>query len=412
MRIAVVCNDTRGGIQPYVALALGLKAAGHEVRAVAPSNLAAMFSEVGLPVAPLSGNVEEVVRNSGGAAEKGSLAAMRLAARELPRIIGEWTKETLAACEGVDLMTGGIGGMATGLSVADKLNVPFVEAHLQPIGAPTDAYPSLLLPGVPSWLGGWARRLSHRLSDSALWLSVRGPMNKARASVLGLRGAPRANLGSPVLYGFSRHVVPIASTPERPRHATGYWALSVDPAWQPPADLQAFLEAPGPIVTVGFGSMPSRDAAALTALVQGAVRQAGVRAVLVSGWGGLEKSAPTADIYFADSLPYEWLFPRVAAVVHHGGAGTTGTALRAGVPAVVVPFAMDQPFWGSRVEALGVGPPPIPRKRLTQSTLAQALRTVVGDEAMRARAKSLGDLLRREDGVATAVALYGELARR
>ena len=132
---------------------------------------------------------------------------------------------------------------------------------------------------------------------------------------------------------------------------------------------------------------------------------AGVRAVLLSGWGGL-RSIEDDDVFCADAMPHDWLFPRVSAAVHHGGAGTTGAALRAGVPAIVVPFAMDQPFWGSRVEALGAGPTPIPRKRLTAARLADALRKAVTDEAMRARAAEIGELLRAEDGVAEAAACF------
>lgn len=410
MRVAVVCNDTRGGVQPYVALALGLRRAGHDVRAVAPSNLASMFTEVGLPVASLSGDVEAVLRASGGAAERGTLASMRLAAREMPRIIQTWTQETLDACAGVDVVTGGIGGMVIGLSVAEKVGARFVEAHLQPIGAPTDAYPGVLLPGVPRWLGGWGRRMSHRLSESALWLSFRGPMRAARRQVLGLPGAPRAADDTPVLYGFSRRVVPLPADPRRARVATGYWTLPPPEGWAPPAKLEAFLARGAPVVAIGFGSMASRDAAALTQLVLRAVRSANVRAVLLSGWGGLATEDAGDDVFIADAVPHEWLFPRVTATVHHGGAGTTGAALRAGVPTLVVPFAMDQPFWASRVEALGTGPRPIPRRRLTERALADALRVALDDAGMRARAAELGAQLRGEDGVAEAVAHFGRLA--
>lgn len=371
-----------------------------------------MFSEVGLEVASLSGDIEAVVRSSDGAAERGAIASMRLAARELPRIIQTWTKETLDACSGVDLLTGGIGGMVIGLSVAEKVGARFVETHLQPLGAPTDAYPSLLFPGLPRWLGKWGRRWSHRLSESALWVAFRGPMAVARQKVLGLSGEPSAAQGQPVLYGFSRHVVPVPTDTDRPRIATGYWVLPTPGHWVPPPDLEAFLAKKGTVVTIGFGSMASRDAEALTRLVLGAVRSARVRAVLVSGWGGLKSTDAGDDVFFADSLPHEWLFPRVAAIVHHGGAGTTGTALRSGVPAIVVPFTMDQPFWASRVEALGTGPKPIARKRLTEERLADALRVATGDSEMRARAAALGAKLRAEDGVATAVAHFSRLASR
>lgn len=409
MRIAVVCNDTRGGIQPYVALGLGLQRAGHEVRAVAPSDFVSMFTEVGLPVAPLSGSTESALRGSPGAAERGTLASMRFAARELPARIHAWTRETLDACAGVDVVTGGVGGMVVGLSVAEKLGRPFIEAHLQPVGAPTGAYPGVLLPGMPRWLGSWGRRLSHHLSEMAVWMPFQGAMASAREDVLGLKGRPRAADGQPVLYGFSRHVLEVPAEGDRARHVTGYWTLPAAATWSPPPAIEAFLARGGPVVSIGFGSMASEDPEALTALVLGAVRRVGVRAVLLAGWGGLE-ALPHDDVIGAAALPHDWLFPRVAAVVHHGGAGTTGAALRAGVPAVVVPFTMDQPFWGARVASLGAGPAPIPRRRLTSERLYGALRRAVADEAMRARAADLGARIRAEDGVAAAVEHFGRLA--
>ena len=412
MRIAIVCNDTRGGVQPYVALALGLRAAGHDVRAVAPGGLRGMFTEVGISVTPLSGDVQAVLRNAGGAAERGALASLALAARHLPRVMETWMRETLAGCDGADVIAGGIGGMATGLGVAEALGVPFVEAHLQPVGAPTDAYPGVLTPWLPAWAGGGARRLSHLLSEAALWSSMAGPVRRARRRVLGLERAPRAHLDQPVLYGFSPEVVRVPASGPRPRHTTGYWTLPLDPHWSPPAELAAFLAADGPpVVAIGFGSMTSEEPAALAALVRGAARSAGVRAVLLSGWGGLTEGPADEAVFTIDAVPHEWLFPRVAAIVHHGGAGTTGASLRAGVPVTVVPFTMDQPFWAARVAALGAGPAPIPRRRLTRERLAAALRRSIDDGAMRACAAVLGERIRAEDGVGEAVRRFGERER-
>jgi UDP:flavonoid glycosyltransferase YjiC (YdhE family) len=311
----------------------------------------------------------------------------------------------------VDVVTGGVGGMVVGLSVAEKLGKPFIETQVQPVGAPTGAYPGVLVAG-PRWLGGWGYRLGHQLSELALWMPFRGAMGSARREVLGLTGRPSAADGQPVLYGFSRHVVPVPAGGDRERRVTGYWFLPAAPTWSPPPGLADFLARGGPVVGIGFGSMVADDPEAVTSLVLGAVRGAGVRAVLVTGWGGLTSHGQADEVFVADSLPYDWLFPRLTAVVHHGGAGTTGLALRAGVPAIVVPFTVDQPFWGSRVAALGVGPRPIPRKRLTQKGLADALRRTVADEAMRARAAALGDRIRAEDGVAAAVEIFGRFASK
>lgn len=412
MRLAVLSLDTRGGIQPYLALALGLKRAGHEVRMVAPGSFAGTIQQWGLPVSPLTGNMEEALRLAGAATERGALASMRYAKRETTRRISEWTREVLAACQGVELITGGVGGMVAGQSVAEKLGVPFLQAHLQPVGAPTSAFPGVLLPGVPAWLGGFGRRLSHSLSEFGLWAPFRGAMAQARQEVLGLpeREAP-VGKDLPVLYGFSPLVIPPPPDWGPLRHITGYWNLPAGPGWTPPPALEAFLAAGPPPVCLGFGSMASEDPQALSTLVLEAVRQAGVRAVLLSGWGGLAQ-VTRDDVFVTAEAPHDWLFPRMAAVVHHGGAGTTGAALRAGVPAIVVPFTMDQPFWGSRVAALGVGPTPIPRKKLSVERLSAALRSTVADQSMRARAAALGEKLRAEDGVGNAVAHFDALARR
>jgi sterol 3beta-glucosyltransferase len=409
MKIAVLCNDTRGGVQPYVALALGLREAGHDVRAVAPSDLAPMFSQHGFATAALSGSIEAVLRGSDGVAERGMLAAMRFAAQEMPRRLQAWTQHTLQACEGVDLVTGGVGGMVIGLSVAEKLGRPFVQTHLQPVGTATTAYPGVLMPWVPKWLGPQAWQLSHHISEAVVWAPFKRAMAKSREQVLGLKGRPSASDGQAVLYGFSKHVLPAAANAKRAHHVTGYWFLPQPADWLPAPALLAFLERPGPVVSVGFGSMASKDPRAVADLVLAAARDAGVCVVLLSGWGGLVSEADNDICFCVDAVPHDWLFDRVAAVVHHGGAGTTGAAFRAGVPAVVVPFTMDQPFWGHRVAQLGIGPRPIARRQLSRRRLAEALHQAVNDQGLRQRAAHLGQLVRAEQGVHNAVALLGRV---
>jgi UDP:flavonoid glycosyltransferase YjiC (YdhE family) len=401
--------DSRGGVQPYVGLALGLRAAGHEVRVIAPSDFVGMLEAVGLEHAPLSGDVEAGARRLGSAAHGSPFTGLRAAAREMEHLTVVHTREALEACRGQDLVLGGIGGMAIALSAAEKAGVPFVEAHLQPVGAPTSRYQGALFGSTPRLLGGAGRVLSHHLTDLGIWMPLRGAMRKARREVLGLAGSPTAHLANPVLYGFSRHVVPVPAGGPRPRHVTGYWFLPEVPGEALPADLEAFLDADGPVVSIGFGSMAGEDPEALTELTVGAVRDAGVRAVLLSGWGGLGGPAVAPDVHVADAVPHGLLFPRVSAVVHHGGAGTTAAGIRAGVPTLVVPFGVDQPFWASRIVALGVGPRPIPRRRLTRALLADGLRAAVSDRAMADRAAALGRLIRAEDGVAAAVEAIGRL---
>jgi UDP:flavonoid glycosyltransferase YjiC (YdhE family) len=155
--------------------------------------------------------------------------------------------------------------------------------------------------------------------------------------------------------------------------------------------------------------MSSRKPEETTNLVLDALTQTRQRAILLSGWGGLNKADLPDTVLMVDSIPHSWLFPRVAAVVHHGGAGTTAAGLRAGVPSIITPFFGDQPFWGQRVADLGVGTPPIPRKQLTVDQLALAINTVVSDQTMRQRAADLGSRIRAEDSIAQAVAVIQNL---
>ena len=179
-------------------------------------------------------------------------------------------------------------------------------------------------------------------------------------------------------------------------------AAATDAAADPA--LEAFLQAGPPPVYVGFGSMAGRDPARLARTVVEALQAAGQRGLLAPGWGGLAPGALPPTVHVVGEMPHAALFPRVKAVVHHGGAGTTHAGLRAGRPTLICPFFADQPFWGRLVHARGLGPAPIPQRRLDAPRLAAALHTLVSDAAMATRAAALGEAMRAEDGAAAAVA--------
>jgi len=216
----------------------------------------------------------------------------------------------------------------------------------------------------------------------------------------------------PLLYGFSPAVLPRSAAWGDDIEITGYWFADEPEGWTPPPELVAFLESGPKPVCIGFGSMSQRDPEATTRLVLDAVARSGQRAILLSGWGRLKASERPNHVFQCDAIPHSWLYPRMAAVVHHGGAGTTAAGLRAGVPSIVVPFHGDQPFWAKRVHELGVGPAPIPRNRISVERLASAIDTAARDEAMAARASEIGARIRAEDGVGRAVAAIERIARR
>jgi UDP:flavonoid glycosyltransferase YjiC (YdhE family) len=245
-----------------------------------------------------------------------------------------------------------------------------------------------------------------------MWQQGRSADTAARQQVLELPAAPFFGpfksprlQNSPVLYGFSEAVIAKPADWGSQAHITGYWFLESERDWQPPPGLEAFLQRGPTPISIGFGSMSSRKAEETAQLILQALAKSGQRAILLTGWKGLQVDTLPENVFALDSAPHEWLFSHVSAVVHHGGAGTTAAGLRAGVPSIVVPFFADQPFWGQRVADLGVGPAPIPRKKLTADRLAQAIQQAVQDSAMQQRASSLGEKIRAENGIARAVAL-------
>jgi len=401
-------------------LGKGLKQAGHVVRLVTHQDFEEFVRSHGVEFWPVEVSVQDIAQGQDMRAllEGGNfLAILSQMGKDAQRGALAGAKGGLAACRGMDLVIAGIGGVFIGIAIAEKLGLPLVQAYYIPF-TPTRAYPSFLLPQMPLWPGGALNRLSYRIAQQMMWQGFRSADKLARKRVLDLPPAPF--LGpfnadclqrTPILYGYSPSVIPRPPDWDENTHVTGYWFLHPADDWSPPPALLAFLQADPPPIYVGFGSMSSRNAEQTADLILQALERAKQRAVILSGWGGLRKADLPDSVFMVESVPFSWLFPRVAAVVHHGGAGTTSAGLRAGVPSVVIPFFGDQPFWGRRVAALGVGPEPIPRRKLTAERLAQAIQQAVTDPMMRQQAADLGVKIRAEDGIARAVDVIGKLNR-
>jgi UDP:flavonoid glycosyltransferase YjiC (YdhE family) len=294
-----------------------------------------------------------------------------------------------------------------GYDLAERLEAPLMLAAVMPL-TPTRHEPMLAFPQWPAPVPGY-NALTHWLAYQLVWQGFRPTISRWRRQTLGLSKAPLWGYGRrmeeqrvPVLNGFSAHVVP--RPPDWGEHVrvTGYW-FPEDEDWQPPEDLRAFLDDGPPPVFIGFGSMPVRNPERTTAVVLEALRQSGQRAILHAGWAELGEGSLPRGVHRIDYAPYGWLFPRMAAIVHHGGAGTTAFGLRAGVPCIVVPFLFDQFYWGRRIAELGAGPEPIPHKKLSPERLSAALATALGDTQMRQKAAGLGEKVRAERGVEAAV---------
>lgn len=417
MHIAIIAPGSRGDVQPYIALGKGLVAAGHKVRLLTHENFESFVEAHGLDYRPFRGNVQEVAQSQEmrDLLAKGNyLKIAAFQAKAAKKVATEWAEDGIAACSGMDLLLAGIGGLYIGISLAEKLKIPLLQAHFIPF-TPTKDFLGALFPQIDLSLNR-VNYLSHQITRQIMWQGFRAADNVVRQNVLGLDPAPfwgpyqsDVLAHTPVLYGFSPSVIPHPSDWEDDKKITGYWFLDSDEEWQPSPALLDFLDAGSKPVYVGFGSMSNRNPEETAQLIIDAIRMSEQRAILLSGWGGLQVDDLPDSVFVLDSAPHSWLFPRVTAVVHHGGAGTTAAGLRAGVPTLVIPFFGDQPFWGARIAELGVGPKPIPRKKLTSERLSQAIRDTVTNNEMRQRASNLGERIRSEDGVANAVQIIQQI---
>jgi sterol 3beta-glucosyltransferase len=419
MNIVIFALGSRGDVQPYVALGRGLATAGHTVRVLATENFRDLVTGYGLEFVAVGSSTEIAARELQELVEQGQTRKLFAAQARLAEAqVHTAAAHGLAAAQSAELIVAGLGGLFVAWSLAEKLGVPFVQAHLVPL-TPTRAFASVLAPPLPRTpLVPWTNALSHRLAEQMLWQMFRSADARARSEVLGMPPAPfwgpfsALRDSAPILYGYSAHALPRPQDWDDAIHLTGFWFLEPPAGWQPPADLVRFLEAGPAPVYIGFGSMVSSRPEEAAAMAIEALTRAGQRGVLYGGWGGLRPEQLPAHVHLAGSVPHSWLFPRMAAVVHHGGVGTTAAGLAAGVPSVVTPFFGDQPFWGRRVHELGVGPQPIPRSRLNATNLADAIRVATTDRQMQVKAAELGARISSEDGVTNAVELIERYWRR
>ena len=414
MQITILALGSRGDVQPYVALGQGLCQAGHRVCLATQANFEALVSGYGLDFAAIAPDSEQLMGSPTGRAMMTTGQNAPAFLFKLAQLVQSYAQQTLRlawqACQGADaVVCNAIAPL--GYYLAEKLNIPAFGAWIYPLSR-TRAFPAM---GTPHWLqlGGAFNRLTYLAQEKITASAFRQIFNRWRQT-LQLRSFPSAGFYPylyqkqiPILYAFSPTVLPKPKDWPEQTVVTGYWFLDRPPNWQPPTALVDFLQSGSPPVYVGFGSVRSQNSAELVDLVAQALKQVGQRGVLATGWGGLESSLCnqplSSDIFVTDNIPHDWLFSHMAAVVHHGGAGTTAAGLRAGVPSILIPFGADQFFWGQRVAQLGTGPTPIPLKKLSVARLTTAIDTAVNSKPMQARTTELGQKIRTETGVANAV---------
>ncbi|MEV6488946.1 glycosyltransferase, partial [Actinoplanes sp. NPDC051633] len=389
----IVTSGSVGDAAPYTGLGARLQAAGHEVTVASHAPFEAAFAAAGLPFRPIPGDLREILPQARGQDGRSSgtgpraLAGLLRIARPLIAELGDGIAAAAERAEPEVMLLSTVVA-PLGYQVAEARGIPWAGVFLQPV-APTGDFGSVLLGGRS--IGRLGNRAVTAAAARVSQTLYAGPVQALRRRL----GLPHLSIGDlrtwqdggryPAFHGFSPAVVPRPSDWRPQLEVTGYWWPAPRPDWTPPAALEDFLAAGPPPVLIGFGSMGPGQASRLAEIISSAVRTAGVRAVVQAGWAGLDVASD--DILTIGEAPHDRLLPRMAAMVHHAGAGTTAAGLRAGVPAVPVPVLADQPFWAARLRALGAATAPIPMSRLTAGNLAAALREVTTDPHRPARAQ-------------------------
>jgi sterol 3beta-glucosyltransferase len=409
MLITILTTGSRGDTQPYIALGMELKKSGHEVRVAAFENYAGLIMDHGLEFSAIKGDVSLVASGDStkSARQADNPLKILMSFSKLKSYVFDMQKDFFNACKGSDVVLYHPGA-PIGYFIARYMNIPSILATPFPM-TPTNEYPALIF--YNSFHPGKAfNRLTYKAFEQIIWFPSSSAVKRFWKEEFG-------KIPEDFSCPFEKQVTSIAPTINacsnyvfaKPKdwpedvHNSGYWFLDEEMGWKPPRELLDFLKKGKPPVYIGFGSVGDATLAdQTTELVIDSLKRAGQRGLLATGWNGLSKMEKMPeDIFILESAPHSWLFPRMAAVVHHGGAGTTAAGLRAGVPSIIIPFSNDQFAWAKRVFELGVGPKPIPRKKLTAEKLSDAINDAFKNEIIEG-ARVLGSKIKSEKGTETA----------
>ncbi|KAH9817609.1 family 1 glycosyltransferase [Melampsora americana] len=428
LKVTCLTIGSRGDVQPYIALCKGLQRAGNTCTIATHPEFKDWIEAYGIKFASIGGSPKELMKHC---VEHGIFSISFW--KEGYSKFSNWYKNLLEssykAASDADLLIESPSAMV-GTHVAESLRIPYFRAFTMP-WTQTYKYPHAFVPQSWRWVPGY-NSWSYRLFDFAVWVGISKHVNSWRKG----KNLERIGYSSlrkrkyPFLYNFSPEVVPKPKDWGKWTTVTGYWVLHDKPAVsenlpseaEVPQGLDQFIQkarAEGKkIVYIGFGSVVVPDAKKMTQTISDAVKDADVHAVLSGGWSdrGSDSAEAAAEameeqkkllggnIFYVKSVPHDWLFPRVDAAVHHGGAGSTGASMSAGIPTVIKPFFGDQNFWAARVEALGVG---THLKVLEAKPLSKALKDATRNHKKIEKAKAIGAKLREEDGVGNAIeAIY------
>ncbi|KAG9024239.1 hypothetical protein FRB95_011749 [Tulasnella sp. JGI-2019a] len=423
MNIVIMIVGSRGDVQPFIALGHALQKHGHRVRIATHETFRQMVKDAGLEFYSIGGDPADLmsymVKNPGLLPGMSSLMSGDIGRKRT--MVTTMLNGCWQACLNPDDESGKAFAADAIISnpptfahihCAEALGIPLHMSFMKSRCA-TTAFPHPLVNvNASNAKKGVTNYLSYAVADLLQWQGLGDVVNKFRKKTLGLapltiRSGPSVTdrLKIPWTYCFSGALIPKPKDWVNHIDIVGFYFLEAAKSYQPPEDLLRFLDAGKPPIYIGFGSVVVEDANAMTQTIFDAVNQTRVRAIVSAGWGGLGDSTVPDDIFILPAkpgVPHDWLFTRVFAVCHHGGAGTTAIGLYLGKPTIIVPFFGDQPFWAKMVHKAGAGPGPIPQKKLTADVLAAGIKYCLTETAKEAAAK-MGEIIRSEDGAKAGV---------
>ncbi len=423
MRIAITTVGTRGDLQPYIALGLGLKQAGHEVLIVSSKNEELFVKNYGLDFFSLSVDIQklmegdEVQEMAKGNNPLKFIVGHLKGSKKLKQLMVETQGEIWTACQFADIIIFH-PGMPLGFFIAKEKKRMSIMANPFPVISSKD-YPAILFYTSPR-LGQLWNNITHKIFEKLFW-SLSKPAivefwNKTVKTKMNFSVSPisqQIQSGMPIINGYSNLFFQQSDNWPNNIHTTGSWFIDEEPNFSPPSDLINFIDNGQTPIYIGFGSMKDITSFKKTLdIIIAALDITKQRAVVGLGWSKLPSNeAIPQNVFLIESIPHTWLFPQMKTLIHHGGAGTTATGIRAGKPTIIIPHNADQPAWGQRVYELGVGSKPIKKTQLTSAKLASAIQFTQQADII-SNAKKLGQELRKENGVKNAVEIINEYIKK
>jgi len=397
MNITILTYGSRGDVQPFLPLSLGLMARGHSVKLAAPSRFKELVEGYGIQFVLLAGEPEDLSRRMNDAGYNFIKMVLEMMDHAV-EIGADVLRQTEEACANADLVIHTFSHAVGAYTLACEKNIPDIHIQTFPIFTPTGDYPNVTLPDLRSRT---LNRFTHTVSKKITWWTSKIGYEQVRRRA----GLPKRKLyypfdnnplrpPTPILCAWSPSVLPPSNDWTSNVHVTGYYFFDIDESYRPSVELQNFLEAGAPPVCISFGSMVNRGEKQINQIVNDALKQTNNRGVILSGWSDISHRISDDAIYL-DAASHDWLLPRCKMIIHHGGAGTTSAGLRAGIPTIVIPFTADQPFWGSRVHTIGV-------KNLSVKNLSNVIVEAEKD-SFRKRAQAIARMIRSDDGVHHAI---------